>query len=422
MSGHKTGSAGVYKETLEKSVVGHRSIIDRPLKVIELFAGVGAPRMALTNLGIPHTSVISEIDKHAVKSYNAIHGDTPNLGDISKIERLPECDLLTYGFPCQDISMSGNQKGFSVGSCTRSGLLWEVKRLINGASERPDILIMENVANILSVNFLRDFKLWISTLSDYGYTSTYKILNAKDYGVPQNRERCFMVSCLNGRSFDFPKGRMPNVRLNTILERDVPERYYLSPEQVKRFTPAGRSTSLSNGLIVAGNLNNPSNIEHGNRVYDSRGLSPTAMTSHGTRIKIIDNTRKGYLEAVEGDTVNLSVPGSTSRRARVQNQASCTLMTNGRQVGVVVNTPAGLWIRYLTELEYWRLQGLAGKDDVNFDRAAGVSSSTQLYKQAGNSIAVPVMEAILRELYLNDRGHSKVRHITEWGTDQGVTA
>ncbi|WP_295137202.1 DNA (cytosine-5-)-methyltransferase [uncultured Catenibacterium sp.] len=162
------------------------------LTVNELFAGIGAFRKALIRLGIPHEIVgISEIDKYAIKSYNAIYGDTRNYGDISKVEKLDYADLWTYGFPCQDISVAGQLKGIVKGE-TRSGLLYEVQRLLAQAQSDdalPKYLIMENVKNLVSKKFRVDFDSWLEWLDQLGYNSYWQVLNAVDYGIPQKRER-----------------------------------------------------------------------------------------------------------------------------------------------------------------------------------------------------------------------------------------
>lgn len=161
------------------------------LTVNELFAGIGAFRKALIRLGIPHEVVgISEIDKYAIKSYNAIYGETRNYGDISKVERLDYADLWTYGFPCQDISLAGQLKGIVKGE-TRSGLLYEVQRLLAQAQSDdalPKYLIMENVKNLVGKKFRPDFEGWLGWLDELGYNNYWKVLNAVDYGIPQNRE------------------------------------------------------------------------------------------------------------------------------------------------------------------------------------------------------------------------------------------
>lgn len=161
------------------------------LKVNELFAGIGAFRKALINLGIEHEVVgISEIDKYAIQSYTAMYGDTRNYGDISKVEKLDYADLWTYGFPCQDISLAGYKNGIVKGE-TRSGLLYEVERLLlksKADNELPKYLIMENVKNLVGKQFKGDFDKWLLFLESLGYTNYWQVLNAKDYGIPQSRE------------------------------------------------------------------------------------------------------------------------------------------------------------------------------------------------------------------------------------------
>lgn len=159
------------------------------LKVIELFAGIGAQREALKRAGIEHEVVaISEIDKYALIAYELLHGKTPNLGDISKIEKLPKSNMWTYSFPCTDISLAGRLGGFEKGSNTHSSLLWEVQRLLekfNESGELPRYLIMENVKNLISKKFMPLFQVWIDYLSSLGYKNFYQVLNAKNYILKQ---------------------------------------------------------------------------------------------------------------------------------------------------------------------------------------------------------------------------------------------
>ena len=176
------------------------------LKVIEAFAGVGSQRMALRNLGIEHEVVgIFEIDKFALKSYEAIHGECPNLGDISKInvKDIPKHDLFTYSFPCQDLSVAGKQKGIVRGG-TRSGLLYECEKIIEHC--KPKYLLMENVKNLVGKKFKVQFDEWLAYLETLGYMNYWDVLNARDYDIPQNRERVFVVSILGEhKPYEFPK-------------------------------------------------------------------------------------------------------------------------------------------------------------------------------------------------------------------------
>lgn len=211
------------------------------LTVNELFAGIGAFRKALIRLGIPHEIVgISEIDKYAIKSYNAIYGETRNYGDISKVERLDYADLWTYGFPCQDISLAGQLKGIVKGE-TRSGLLYEVQRLLAQASSNdtlPKYLIMENVKNLVGKKFRPDFEGWLKWLDELGYNNYWKVLNAVDYGIPQNRERVFCISIRKDidTGYTFPSPIESDTVLMDKLEpvEDIDEKYFLSSECVKR--------------------------------------------------------------------------------------------------------------------------------------------------------------------------------------------
>lgn len=211
------------------------------LTVNELFAGIGAFRKALIRLGIPHEVVgISEIDKYAIKSYNAIYGETRNYGDISKVERLDYADLWTYGFPYQDISLAGQLKGIVKGE-TRSGLLYEVQRLLAQAQSDdalPKYLIMENVKNLVSKKFRPDFEGWLGWLDELGYNNYWKVLNAVDYGIPQNRERVFCISIRKDidTGYTFPSPIESDAVLMDKLEpvEDIDEKYFLSSECVKR--------------------------------------------------------------------------------------------------------------------------------------------------------------------------------------------
>lgn len=212
------------------------------LTVNELFAGIGAFRKALIRTGLPHEIVgISEIDRFAIKSYEAIYGEVRNYGDISKVEKLDYADLWTYGFPCQDISLAGKQAGVVQG-VTRSGLLYEVDRLLRRAKEDgelPKYLIMENVKNLVGKKFKNDFLAWCRTLEELGYKNEWQVLSAADYGVPQKRERVFCVSVRSdlGQDFSFPEPVELDKRLVDVLEplEEIDERYFLSDGYIDCF-------------------------------------------------------------------------------------------------------------------------------------------------------------------------------------------
>lgn len=215
---------------------------DNPLRVFEAFAGYGSQSLALERLKANYPDFdfrvvgISEIDKYAMTAYNSLHPNITNYGDISKIdwEQTPDFDLFTYSFPCQDISSAGQQKGLSEGSGTRSSLLWECRKAI--VIKRPKFLLMENVKALVSQKFLPYFREWEQYLAGLGYSNFSKVLNAKGFGVPQNRERIFMVSILDeNASYHFPEPFPLERRLADVLETDVPEKYYLSQKMVDYF-------------------------------------------------------------------------------------------------------------------------------------------------------------------------------------------
>ena len=214
------------------------------LKVFEAFSGYGSQSIALRNLGIPHEVVaISEIDKYAIKAYEAIHGSALNLGDISKIkvEDVPQHDLFTYSFPCQDLSVAGKQAGLGEG--TRSGLLYECEKIIEYC--RPKYLLLENVKNLVGKKFKPQFDEWLDYLESLGYTNYWKVLNAKNYGVPQNRERVFVVSILGDHEpYEFPDKMGLDKCIADVLEDEVDEKYYLSEEIQNRFKITNQNKNI----------------------------------------------------------------------------------------------------------------------------------------------------------------------------------
>lgn len=220
-------------------------VIDKPIRLIELFAGIGSQAKALKNLGanFEHWKVV-EFDKYAIKSYNAIHGTNFETSDIREVhaadldlrERERFCYIMTYSFPCQDLSVSGHQRGMKKGSGTRSGLLWEVERILDECgTELPQVLLMENVPMVIADKNIEDFYAWRGKLESLGYSSYVQILNAKDYGIPQNRARCFMISILGDYSYEFPQKQELHLVLKDMLEDKVDERFYLTEKQIASF-------------------------------------------------------------------------------------------------------------------------------------------------------------------------------------------
>ena len=200
-----------------------------PLRLFEAFAGYGSQAMAMARIGVPYEVVgIAEIDKYALQAYEAVHGNCPNYGDISKIDWsiVPDFDLFTYSSPCQDFSAAGKQRGGAEGSGTRSSLLWECRRAIE--AKRPKYCLLENVKALTSTKFRPYLHKWMDELTRLGYTNFVQVLNAKHYGVPQNRERVFLVSILGDAWYTFPQPIRLTRRLRDVLEPEVDERYYIS--------------------------------------------------------------------------------------------------------------------------------------------------------------------------------------------------
>jgi DNA (cytosine-5)-methyltransferase 1 len=217
--------------------------IKNPIMLIELFAGVGSQAMALRDLGadFEHYRVV-ELDKYAIKSYNSIHGTEFPKMDITQIHGsdlgIEDVEkftyLMTYSFPCQDLSVAGKQKGMAKDSGTRSGLLWEVERLLNEVENLPQVLLMENVPQVHGKKNIEDFQNWISFLESKGYSNYWQDLNAKNYGVAQNRNRCFMVSILGDWKFTFPEKIELKRVMKDYLEDVVDEKYYINNEKAQK--------------------------------------------------------------------------------------------------------------------------------------------------------------------------------------------
>jgi DNA (cytosine-5)-methyltransferase 1 len=350
-------------------------------KLFESFAGIGCQSMALDKLGIDYEVVgISEIDKYALASYKAMHNECPNLGSITDIKGkdMPKTDIFTYSFPCTDLSKAGQQKGLNTD--TRSGLIFEVLRLLHEMQEHnklPQVLIMENVVDLVQVKFIEQWKEIQFEIEQMGYTNYTFTMNAKNYGVAQNRDRVFMVSILGNYYYEQPKPIPLEKRLKDYLESNVDQGYYLSDTQITNIT---KWKSQQNPLENA--LTNESN-------HAPTLLARGSDSLNATMVLIKEATVKGYAEAHDGDGVYLNRPHQ--KRGVVQDQMIQTIKTSGDDVGVIDN----MKIRKLTPKECWRLMGI---DDSYFDKASQVVSKSQLYKQAGNGIVVDVFAHILKEL------------------------
>lgn len=307
------------------------------IQILELFGGIGAPRCALRNLGVPVKSIdYVEIDEKAVRSYNAMFEKEHEYKPQTVVGWNLKPDILIHGSPCQDFSIAGKQKGANEGSETRSSLMWETINIIKQMGVwKPRVVIWENVKNVLSKHMIHNFTKYQNEMSKLGYVSNYAILNAMDFGLPQKRERVFTVSCLDGTFFDFESlERKPTKSIKEFLEDTQAEQYIVSqPSMIKR-------------------INSSSNEFKG-------------------RVEVI----KDYCTTI------------TTKQMRCPNSGVIDL-EDGR-------------FRYLTERECWRLQGFSDND---FESALKVNPGAHgkmngtLYKQAGNSMPVPILEAIFKQL------------------------
>lgn len=404
------------------------------LKVIELFAGIGAQRKGLERVGIEHEVVaISEIDKYALKVYEALYGNTPNLGDISKIEKLPKADMWTYSFPCTDISLSGRMKGLEKGSGTHSSLLWEVQRLLEVSKandELPKYLLLENVKNLISKKFKPYFDEWCRYLESLGYKNFYKVLNGKNYNVPQNRERIFLLSIRNcNEDYVFPNEIPLTTKLGDLLEPNVADKYFLSGKLITCFSSMKNRNGLIRGLrfrprgkkdeyawtittapgsratdtfiiepipaAIRGRTDEDGNYKQQLELKKDGNTNTLTTVQKDNVVIVPQNTKQGYAIAHVGDGIYTN--RADSKRGVVQRESIPTLKTSNKDIAVVVDDPTELIsIRRLTPRECWRLMGWTDED---IDKAFKADvSETQLYKMAGNSIIVNCLEAIFKNI------------------------
>lgn len=342
------------------------------LKLLSLFSGIGAFEKALDNLKIPYELVnFCEFDKYASASYCAVHNvsNKLNLGDITKIDvsklEKGQADLITYGFPCQDISLAGKQAGFEKdGKLTRSGLFFYATSIIGKI--QPKYAIAENVKALTSKKFTNEFKLVLDTLEQLGYNNYWQVLNAKDYGIPQNRERVFIVSIrkdIDNGQFKFPKPFRLDLKLKDMLENEVDEKYYLSDKMIDYISsPNKKWTGNNNGAFI------------------NKTVASTLSTGEGNRRCDASN----YLSNDLPDNYDLQNDCLKIReKTNRVDSSNCSFVY------------ADYRIRKLTPKECWRLMGFS---DSDFEKAQKVNSNAQLYKQAGNSIVVNVLEQILAKL------------------------
>ena len=361
------------------------------LKVLELFAGLGACSKALERLNIPHEIVDAvEIDKYAIQSFNAIHNTNFEPQDITTWDKDIEVDLIMHGSPCQDFSLAGKQAGGDKDSGTRSSLMYETIRIVEKL--KPKYVIWENVKNLLSKKHIHNFNTYLERMEQLGYTNYYQVLNAKDYGIPQNRERVFTVSILDNEKFEFPKEKeLEKIPLD-FIEENVDKKYDLTEKNIKHyqreFGSKGKELNLYEPIPT---LTASMGTGGGNIPYF------TFPPKQELRLKLKDMLEdevdeKYYLsdvqiKRIETTTYNVG-------KTRIQKKEWCdTLCARDWKDPKCVEVNR---IRKLTPKECWRLMGF---DDEDFEKAEKINSNTQLYKQAGNSIVVNVLEAIFKELF-----------------------
>lgn len=452
------------------------------MKVLSLFSGIGAFEKALNNIGINFELVnYCEIDKYASKSYCAIHNvsEDKNLIDVTKINPylLPnDIDLITHGSPCQDFSLAGLQAGGDKGSNTRSSLMWNTVDIVKVT--KPKYVVWENVKNLLSDKHKHNFDSYLNVMLKLGYNSYYKVLNAKDYGIPQNRERIFTISIrqdIDNGTFSFPNKKKLKLKLKDILEDNVDEKYYLSnqvvvketlftPTQAKMFILEGNVKRYINSDVVddfkegqCADISFPNGYNKGSRVHDispainatttqssfvvkvplkrgysvevrpesfdtteidiignysksdynatpivgKNGIAPTVRENHGQVTAVVvkgfelKTKYKKLIDTIEKNNFTMGEVKHMDLYNRTLTD-NCGTLTNPNHNNNCVYD--GVRIRKFTPKECFRLMGFS---DDDFEKAKSVpTSDNQLYKQAGNSIVVNVLEEIFREIFL----------------------
>lgn len=384
------------------------------IKLLSLFSGIGAFESALRRCGRPYEVVnYCEIDPHASRSYSQIHGvpEAKNLRDVCAIDtaKISGVNLITYGFPCQDISVSGKQHGFEHnGERTRSGLFYEALRIIRDL--QPEYAIAENVKALVSKKFTAEFKAVLDGLEAAGYNNYWQVLNAKDYGIPQQRERVFIISIrkdCDAGLFSFPAPQELKLRVKDMLEPEVDDKYYLTGEGAQRLIQAYAariSKAITEPVICASRGRNPADLrDRAAGAYTEQHLEPkndgtsnTLTTVQKDNLLLEPAPRILQIGNLIPDAGRKFTNPQTGRVYDPQGLSPTINTAQGgqREVKIIETTPEAYRIRKLTPRECYRLMGFT---DAEFDSIKGVSN-TQLYKQAGNSIVVNVLEAIFKQL------------------------
>lgn len=371
--------------------MGYR--ITKPVRLIECFGGVGTQAMAMRNVGAEFEHYrYYDFEPAAVKSYNAIHHTSFEPTDICKVTGadlgIVDKDkyeyVLTYSFPCQSLSCAGLKAGMTKGAGTRSGLLWEVERLLDECTELPQVLVMENVVQVHSPKNIADFKLWIEKLESLGYKNYYADLNARDFNLAQNRVRCIMVSVLGDEPYEFPVGPGLSKSIDDYLEESVDAHYYLEKSRQDAYID-----DLKNrfGTVIIEDFYK----SRGNRLYDK--YAPT-LRAERNGLKVMCASRG---RIIQNDSLRVNAGSTWTQRLEPnKDYTTNTITTVAKDNLLLSNVEGGYTVRYLTPRECWRFMGFC---DTDFDAAASVCTKSQLYKQAGNAIALPVLEAVFSKMF-----------------------
>lgn len=298
------------------------------IRILELFAGIGACSKAFEKLNIPHKIVDAvEIDKYAIASFNAVHNTNFPPQDIKQWDKDIEVDFILHGSPCQDFSLAGLQRGGNEGSGTRSSLMYESLRIIKKL--RPKYVVWENVKNLISDKHVHNFEKYLNAMEMLGYENNYKVMNSKDYGIPQNRERVFTVSIRKdlNKHFVFPLERPLTLKLKDMLEDQADEKYYLSDRALNGVL----NTTFTQSTLES-------------RTETKDGCIPTLAARDYKDPKLVvedclmvkNATNQGYPEATDGDGIDIS-GRMQFHRGNVQKGMIQTITTDGgNSRGVVV--------------------------------------------------------------------------------------
>ena len=356
------------------------------LRLLSLFSGIGAFERALENIGYDfEIAGYCEIDRPASKAYSLMHGvpEELNLWDVTKVNDIPpDIDMVTYGFPCQDISAIGNKRGFThEGQSTRSGLFFEALRIIEKA--RPKYAIAENVRNLVTNRFEREFQTVLSSLDDAGYNSYWKVMNAKEFGIPQERERVIIVSIrkdVDDYTFWFPEPIQLVTSMKDMLEDSADEKYFLNGTQNYFVRHSFDMERKGNGFRFEPH------------VKSHAGIAKTITTKAGNRPT--DN----YIVDIDCEMPKFTFD---SKNPYIVSADDMVYVRTGGQIlsAYVGKSSDTLRIRKLTPKECFRLMGFTD-EDVDILHANGISD-TQLYRFAGNSIVVNILEGVFRNLLID---------------------